>query len=192
MRQIMSILSTLTSIYMLVIMVRIILTWFRGTVTVPDFLCRITDPYLNWFRRFGLRIGYLDISPVIGLAVLSILNLIFGTISRFGSISLGIILAITLQAFWSIASFLLIFIVILMALRLIAYLCNFNTYGGFWRMVDTISQPVLYRINRYLFGGRITNYLHSVIFSVVALVILYLGLRIFVSFLGRLLFSLPV
>ena len=192
MRQIMTILTILTTIYMLAITVRIIMTWFRGTVTVPDFLCRITDPYLNWFRRFGLHIGHVDISPVLGLAALSIFNQTFGTVARFGHISLGIILAITLQAVWSIISFLLIFIIILLALRLIAYLCSLNVYDGFWRIVDTVSQPVLYQINRLLFGGRIANFLICIILSLAALAVLYFTLSFIFSFLGGFLIALPV
>ena len=192
MRQIMTILTTLTTIYMLAITVRIILTWFRGTVTVPDFLCRITDPYLNWFRRFGLRIGHVDVSPVLGLAALSIFNQIFGTVARFGFISLGIILALIVQAVWSIVSFLLVFIIIFLILRLIAYLGNLNVYGGFWRIVDTIAQSVLYQINRILFGGKIVNFLTCIILSLAALAVLYFVLSYCISFLAGFLIGLPV
>ena len=193
MRQIMSVLSTLTSLYMLIIFIRIILTWFSGNIRVPEFLSRITDPYLNWFRRFpGLRIGYMDLSPVAGLAILSILNQIFSTLARFGVISLGIILTMILQALWSILSFLIILLFIIVILRLIAYLLNLNIYGVFWRMVDTISQPVLFRINRILFGGRIVKFLASLLLSAAALMVTYFILRLAVSLLSGILLRLPV
>ena len=189
---IMTILSSLTSLYMLILMARIILTWFSGNIRIPEFLSRITDPYLNWFRRFGLRIGHLDLSAVLALTTLSIVNQIFATIARFGVISLGIILFMILQAIWSVVSFLLIFIFIVIVLRLIAYLCNLDIYSVFWRIVDTISQPILYRINRLLFKGRIVNFRTSIILSAVALTLIYLILRILVTLLSGFLIRLPV
>ena len=188
----MTVLSAFTSLYILVIMVRIILTWFSGNIRAPEILCRITDPYLNWFRRFGVRVGYLDLSPVLALAVLSILNQIFATLARFGVITLGIILAMILQAIWSIISFFIILISIVLILRTIAYLCNLNIYGVFWRIIDAVSQPILYRINRLLFGGRIVNFLASLIISVAVMGILYFALRFGVSWLSRFLVMLRI
>ena len=191
MRQILSLLSALISIYMIIISIRIILTWFGGSVKVPELLSRITDPYLNWFRRFTcLHIGYLDLSPVIALAVLSIFNFIFSTIARFGTISLGIILLIILQAMWSIVSFFIIFIFIILMLRLVAYLTNRDIYSVFWRVVDTISNPILYRINRVIFGGRIVNFLTGIIISGLCLALLYFLLRAGVSLLSQYLIKL--
>jgi hypothetical protein len=78
-----------------------------------EVLCRITDPYLDWFRRFSsLRIGALDLSPLAAMAVLSVLNSVFLTLGRYGVITLGLILALILQALWSAASFILSFFII--------------------------------------------------------------------------------
>jgi YggT family protein len=192
MRQIMSVLSTLTSLYILVITARIIMTWFSGNIRVPEILSRITDPYLNWFRGLGLRVGYLDLSPVVGVAVLSILNQVFTTMARFGAITLGIILAMILQALWSILSFFIILISIVLILRLIAYLCNLNIYGTFWRIVDTVSQPILYRINRLFFRGRIINFLAGLILSAAVMAVLYLVCRFIIILLSGFLIGLPV
>jgi YggT family protein len=192
MRQIMTILSTLTSLYIFVITARILLTWFSGNIKVPEILSRITDPYLNWFRGLGLRVGYLDLSPVVGLAVLSILNQAFTIMARFGAISLGIILAMILQALWSIISFFIILISIVLILRSIAYLCNLNIYGTFWRIIDVVSQPILYRINRFFFRGRIVNFLAGLVISVAAMGILYFALLFIVSLLYGFLIMLPI
>ena len=193
MRQIVNFLSVLISIYMMVIVVRIILTWFRGIVRTPALLSAITDPYLAWFRQFKfLRIGYLDISPIAALAVLTILNQILATLAQYGTIRLGILLAMCLRVIWSVASFFLVFIIIILFLRLIAYLSNQNTYGSFWRIIDTISQPVLYRINRILFRGRIVNFRISIIVSAAVLTCMYFVLRLGVSVFAGFLFALPV
>ena len=48
-----SVATAALSLYMWAIFIRIILTWFRGlnTARAEEYLARITDPYLNWFRR---------------------------------------------------------------------------------------------------------------------------------------------
>jgi YggT family protein len=190
-----SILGGLTSLYMLVISVRIILTWFRGNEygRPMEILCAITDPYLNWFRRIpGLRVGFLDLSPIAALAVLSMVNRIFAALAFYGVITLGIVLAMLLEALWSAFRFFLLFFIVVLVLRLIAYLGSMNTYNPFWRIVDTISQPLLYRISRIFFGRRIIRYLNSLILSIAILAVLALVLGSLMPRLIRLLASLPI
>ncbi|MDR2741736.1 MAG: YggT family protein [Treponema sp.] len=181
----MNILGGLTSLYMLLIFVRIMLTWFSGVRygTPVDLLCQITDPYLNWFRRFPLRFGMLDLSPILALTVLSMANNVFGTLGLYGRITLGIILAMVVSVVWSAASFIIGFFIIILVLRLIAYLANRDVYRSFWGIIDTLSQPVLYRINRIIFRNRLVNYLTGLIVSIAVLLVLRLGL----GFLVRLL-----
>jgi len=195
MTQFIGLLSSLISIYMMVIFIRIILTWFSGIGGggLLNVLSRITDPYLNWFRRFTfLRVGYLDLSPVVALGLLSLVNRIFGTLARFGTITIGIILMLVLQALWGAVSFFLGFLIIVLALCLVGYIARANMYSSFWRIVDTISQPVLYRINRILFRDRIVNFTTSLIISIAGLGIIYLAMRILVIHAVRLLAGLPV
>jgi len=192
MQGLLGILSALISVYMLIIIVRILLTWFRGTVQVPDFLAKITDPYLFWFRRFTfLRIGYLDLSPIAAIAVLTVVNQILATLARYGRISLGLILAMVLQVAWSVVSFFIIFLFVIVLLRLFAYITNRNTYSTFWRIIDTISQPVLYRINKILFRGRIVNYRTAIITAAAAMAVAYVVLRIIYMIIFGALVSLP-
>lgn len=71
-------------IYTLLLSLRIILTWFRGTsLGKPwEYLCRITDPYLNLFRRVRfLQMGMFDFTPLAGILVLVILQ---GIINQLG------------------------------------------------------------------------------------------------------------
>jgi len=195
MAQVFGFLSSLVSIYMMVIFFRIILSWFTGMGHggFQNILGRITDPYLNWFRRFPiLRIGFLDLSPVVALGVLSLVNRIFSTLAFYKTITVGIILALTLQVLWGAVSFFLGFLIIVLVLRLIAYLARSNMYSPFWRIVGTISQPVTYRINRVIFRDRIVNFTTSLIVSLVSLGVIYLGLRFLVFFIVRALAKMPV
>jgi YggT family protein len=187
-------LSFAINIYMFLIFIRIILTWFSWMRDggVQEFLARITDPYLNWFRRFTfLRIGFLDLSPVAALGVLSLVNRVLTTLAQYGRITLGIIMALILQAVWGAVSFILGFVLIILILRLIAYLFKLDVSGAFWRIIDTISQPILYRINRIIFKDRIANYLTSLIISIASLILISLGLRILIFIVTGMLVRLP-
>ncbi len=195
MRILMNILASFAGLYSLLIFIRVMLTWFRGHSygKAAELLVRVTDPYLNWWRSIpGLRIGFLDLSPVVAMGALSVLQTIFSTVARYGRISLGIILALGLSALWSAVSFILGFCIIILVLRFIAYMTNRNIAGGFWRIIDTVSRPVLYRIQRIIFGGRLVNYLTILITAIAALLLIWLGGRLLVGLLLRLLFKMPV
>lgn len=76
--------DTLFTVYVALIIVRIVLSWIPRMPynpvlrTVVGFVGDVTDPYLNLFRRFipPVRIGpaALDLSPVVGIFVLIILQ----------------------------------------------------------------------------------------------------------------------
>ena len=195
MRLLMNFASSLVGLYSLLIVIRILLTWFESTrySRPAQILSRITDPYLDWWRRtMKFRLGILDFSPIVAIIALSIVQTILATIALHGRISLGIVLAVCLSALWSAVSFVLAFCCIVLVLRMIAYLGNRDMYGLFWQTVDTISRPILYRINRIIFGRRIMGYMTSIIVSLVALGALWVAGRIAVRLLVKLLGSLPV
>jgi len=74
--------SALFLVYIILIFVRIVVSfiprmpyrpWLKASL---DFVHEVTDPYLNFFRRFLPRIGgggfALDLSPMVGVFVLVI------------------------------------------------------------------------------------------------------------------------
>ena len=187
--------ASLLGLYSLLVVVRILLTSFPGTrhSMLVQTLSRITDPYLNWWRRkLNLRIGFLDLSPLVAMAALSVANIICSSIARFGRIGLGRILAICLSSIWSIASFILGFFIIVLILRFIAYITNMNIYSPFWQVIDTISRPLLFRVNRIFFGNKITGYKTGLIISIAIFgVFLILG-SLAVNWLLIVLSGLPV
>jgi YggT family protein len=179
---------------MMIVFVRILLSWFRGMGTgrLQEILAVITDPYLDWFRRFEvLRAGSLDLSPIVALGVLSLVNRIFTSLAVYGTISIGIILAMVLQAAWGAVSFFLGFLIIVLALRFISHLTK-QSANQFWRIVETISQPVVFRINRYVFKGGITSYGTAIVLSAAVLGGGYIVLKILVSLVTGILARLPV
>jgi YggT family protein len=76
--------NTLMLVYVILIFIRIILTWIpripynRVLNAVITFVTDVTDPYLNLFRRFlppvRLGAGALDLSPIVATFVLIIVG----------------------------------------------------------------------------------------------------------------------
>jgi YggT family protein len=179
---------------MVIIFIRIILTWFPGfgNSGIINFLSGITDPYLNWFRRFSfLRLGFLDLSPIVALGVLSLVSRILSMLAIYGRISIGIVLALALQAVWGAVSFILGFLILVFILRLVAFLLRQNGSNPFWNVIETISQPVIYRINRMLFQNRIVKHITALFVSIASLVIIYIALRFLFAIISAALVRLP-
>ncbi len=68
-------LAQFLNIYLLLIFVRILLTWFPTVEwmnQLTSVLSPITDPYLNVFRSFIPPIGGLDLSPILAIIVLQV------------------------------------------------------------------------------------------------------------------------
>ncbi|WP_319563210.1 YggT family protein [Marispirochaeta sp.] len=92
MQQVMRFISGALSVYMILIFIRVLMTWFQGASygRAMEILRSITDPYLYWFRRFPfLRTGAMDFSPLAALIVLVIILNITNRIALTGNISPG-------------------------------------------------------------------------------------------------------
>lgn len=195
MRSIFKLLATAARLYSLLIFIRIIISWFMGAVNGKpvELLEKVTDPYLNWWRKnLKLQIGYIDMSPIAAIASLSLIQNICINIAGSGKISIGIVLSIVLRGAWSVALFILGFFIIILILRLFAYLTNRDIFSSFWKVIDSISQPVLYRLNRIFFGNHITNYLTGIIVSVLALLGISIVGGIIVHIIVKVFAALPV
>ena len=91
-----SYLDTLITVYVVLIFVRIVMSWFTSIPYNPTlnavlkFVSDVTDPYLNLFRRFlppvRLGPGALDLSPMVATFVLLIVGrLVTGLIAGGGA-----------------------------------------------------------------------------------------------------------
>jgi YggT family protein len=66
-----------TSIYLLLLFIRVILTWFPNINWYNQpfaALSQVTDPYLNLFRSIIPPMGGMDFSPMLAFLVLTILQ----------------------------------------------------------------------------------------------------------------------
>lgn len=63
-------------IYLALLTVRVLLTWFRNISWSSEpfnLISQFTDPYLNVFRGIVPAIGGIDLSPMLGFFILSFL-----------------------------------------------------------------------------------------------------------------------
>lgn len=70
-------LSTFLQIYTILLFVRILLTWFPNISFYDQpfaTLAQLTDPYLNLFRSIIPPLGGIDLSPMLAIIVLQLLN----------------------------------------------------------------------------------------------------------------------
>jgi len=195
MRFIFGILASITGIYSLIIFIRIIFSWFGNMVGGKPvaIINKITDPYLDWWRqKLPLKIGNFDFSVIPAILFLSFIQNIFRILSKAERITLGFLLAQVLLLIWNIFSVIIGFFIIVIIIRLIGYLINSNIYGPFWSVIDSITQPVLYRTNRIFFGKKIGGYLKGIILSLLLLFLISTGGWFIVSFISNILYNLPI
>lgn len=152
--------SALLTVYMLLLVVRIVLTWVsmdHGHQAVR-ILQAITDPYLEWFRRFRFLVfGAIDFSPVAAILVINFLADLTRRVAMEGQISVGIVLSILVQLVWGAVAFLLLLVGLLALAR---YLGIRFRWGGpmLWTMIDSILQPPAYALGRKLKPGTFLSY----------------------------------
>lgn len=195
MELVLRILSSVLSVYMLLIFIRILLTWFSGPSfgRPQELLRRITDPYLNIFRRISfLSTERIDFSPIAAIISLVIVLNIINTLRIYGQISLGIILALVLSALYSAVFFILMFFGILIAVRFFSLLGQGASFSPFWQTLDMLINPVLRFVQRVVLRGREISYRAGLGTSALVLVGTALVGRVIVNLFVGLLRNLPV
>lgn len=185
---ILRIISAFLSLYSLLCLLRIIITWIPNySYSKPaDILAQICDPYMNLFRGIKwLRFGSFDFSPALALCILGAGSQLFSSLANGGYINLQMILAMILGIFFSILSSLIFFLIILFAIRLILIMINrdsYNTSGFMANQIDSSISSIVYRIARTFAIGRRITYKAALIISIIALLFLQFALRILLAF----------
>ena len=185
---ILRIFSAFLSLYSLLCLLRIIITWIPNySYSKPaDILAQICDPYMNLFRGIKwLRFGIFDFSPALALCILGAGSQLFSSLANGGYINLQMILAMILGIFFSILSSLIFFLIILFAIRLILIMINrdsYNTSGFMANQIDSSISSIVYRIARTFAIGRRITYKAALIISIIALLFLQFALRILLAF----------
>ena len=188
------IITGLLSTYMLLLFLRIIITWFSGSDfgRPYEILTSITDPYLNYFSRFSfLKFGMMDFSSIAGILLLVIVLNILNTISSYGTITLGLILAIILGAVWSAINFLITFFIMLIIIRLVTGMINATRQSPLMTTVETIISPLTNFVYNKLFKNNNITYITCLAVSGVLLLAVLLSGNALTNYLGRSLGNLP-
>ncbi|WP_028974907.1 YggT family protein [Spirochaeta cellobiosiphila] len=196
-----NILRALISAYSVLLVIRIFLTWFGDFAQGGpiDFLGKITDPYLNIFRRIPwLRIGVFDMSPVIGLLILSMTGSLLNAIIYTGKFTLGIVLSILLSGIWSVAQFLFQFLLIVTLIRLVS-IHFFQSNHPIWMNLDRFFYPIVDKINKLKRRGNDFNayrsdfsYPNGLIAIAVISLAMWIGGAFLISLLSNFLMTLPI
>lgn len=187
--------SSLLTIYMMVIFVRIVMTWFTGVSygKVYATLASLTDPYLNWFRRnTPIQFGMMDFSPVVGILALGVAQNVFTQLAFAGRVTLGYVIAIMITSVWSVASFFITIFLILGVIRLVGLLAGLDSEGGrLWVVVEQIVNPLLQVVIRPFLRGRFTNYRDSLLIFCGVLLGIVLAGRFIIAFIVSLARQIP-
>jgi len=172
------IVGSILTLYLVIIMIRVLASWFTTGVALPfmDLLARVTDPYLNFFRRFKfLQLKSLDLSPLFAFIVLLIPIQLCLTVAAYHNIWFGLVLAIFIQVIGGVIAFLFGFFAILGAIRLFGIFVKVSSLSQFWFALDHLLQPLIYPIITRLSPRRVMPYGNALaIFMVINFVFWFL------------------
>lgn len=186
-RTILSFLSAVIVIYTILCLIAIFITWIPGAkfTKFGKFITAVTEPYLKLFSRTGwLRFGNIDFSPIIAIAILSLLSSILSGVMVNGVISLRVILATIISMIWSVSSSLLTIILLLVLIRWIVLLANkgqVSTNSG-WYQVDLMLQKFVYKLGNTFFKTNLT-YQKALLVSWISLAVILIVTRILINLL---------
>ena len=179
---ILSLISALIIIYTIICLISIFMSWVPGAkfTKFGRFISSITDPYLNFFSRRGwLRFGNIDFSPIIAIAILSLLSSILGGITSSGILHFGTILALIVNMIWSVISSLLTIFILLVFIRWIVLLVNKGqvSTNSAWYQLDLMLQKFVYKIGNTFFKTNLT-YAKALLVSWISLALILVIFRI--------------
>ncbi|MBN2658650.1 MAG: YggT family protein [Spirochaetales bacterium] len=181
----MNVISAILSVYMILIIIRIFLTWFHSNLhssKAVEILTQIVDPYLNLFRRITwLQAGRMDFSPIVAMMVLGLLVQMTSTIAQTGSFSLSMLIAYLIYALWSFASFILNILILMMVVRLVS-LFFVKTSHSFWFTMDSILNKVMAKILG-IFTSKPMPFRKALIVCGLILLVVRVGLQFAVAYL---------
>jgi len=191
---VMTVVSAVLQVYMLLLVIRIVLTWVSMDHGHPviRILHSITDPYLNWFRRFRFLVwGNIDFSPLAALLVVNFFASLARMIGMYGQITLGIVLSILLQLIWGAVSF---FFLLLGVLAVVRFLAIQFRWGGqaVWGYLDALLQPPAYGLGRIIRPKTFLAYTTTLLVLGIANLAAWAVGGLLVTVLTQLLLSLPL
>jgi len=139
-------LSGLLVVYIVLISMRFLLSWFPGSASGPGWrlLLRLTDPYLRLFRGIGfLRRGMFDFTAVAAVLVLIVALDLSRAVADRGRFTLGLAFGTLAGALWSGLSFLLVLFIVAAALRLVFRLFTRRYENPVGELLEAMVRPAV-------------------------------------------------
>ncbi len=192
---ILKVLNGVLMVYMLLLSIRIILTWFHGLTYSKAFkyLAMVTEPYLALFYKLRfLRKGIFDFTPIAAILVLVVVLDVINGLIFYGKITLGFVLASILTALWSGVSFILLLFFVIGAVRVLIIVTRRGGDSPFLKVFDIMIQPIVAFVMRVVRLGRKATYTQYLLLTVGFLFVFWLLGRIFINQLVGVLRSLPI
>ncbi|MBJ2356673.1 YggT family protein [Sphaerochaeta sp. S2] len=194
-----SIVASLLSFYSLLIWLRIILTWIRVPGQTQEnplayYIGKVVDPYLSWFRGISsLRRSHIDLTPLVALAVLSVVQSMLRFYGAYGTITIGMVVALIIQTLWSyLLSPVFWFLIILLGFRLFFCYKRSAKTISYITMLDSLIGGVLNWVQRLFYPKRTINDRQLVTTALVFFIVLNIAasfaIRFLVNFFGNLSF----
>lgn len=189
------ILNGVLIVYLMILSIRIILTWFKGSFQgkAGELLKQATDPYLEIFSRITfLKQGMFDFTPLAGILVLVVALDLVNVLLVYERITIGLLFASIISALWGGLSFILLLFLVLGVIQIVSVLFSRNSESPLLRMIKLMFQPIIDLVARFLRPRRELSYNQYLYIS--------LGLIFFIRLLGgivlrrliELLYTLPV
>ncbi|MCQ2592354.1 MAG: YggT family protein [Treponema sp.] len=197
-RTILNIISGVLSLYSMLCLIDIILSWFPRAKysSFGRFISSICDPYLGIFSNIRwLQFGNIDFSPIVSLGLLSLVSTILGRIINTGVLHIGGILGTIIYSVWSIASSLISILFLLILIRWIALLANHGQTSStsIWYQVDNFLHNIAFKIGRTFYKKtEFLDYKKALLISWIVLLILLSVGQILISILVNLFNAIPI
>lgn len=184
----------LLTLYLFILSFAIIISWFgRDYGRFGDILRAVTRPYLDFFRRFTpIHLGHLELSPLVGFALLYFVLRILDAVRWYGTISLGLVLAVLLVTVWGIAQGAITLLVILMIIRIVTLYMHPKPGSQLVLFLDSILAPILAWVKRGLFRNRPIHARGLLIVTTLILVAFAVLGTLGIRMLAPLLYGLPI
>jgi len=180
------------TVYSFLILGRIFLSWLPQVQGSPlvTFLSKVTDPYLDFFKRMGIfRIGKFDLSSLVGLSLLNLVSALVQSLRDRGEITFGFVLALILSMLWNLLSFVFAGLAVLALIRAVSLFLNASS-NPFWSALDKILKPVsAWFIG--LFTRKIQKYTVTLLLVAATGGLLWAGGQILIDWLIRICLGIP-
>jgi YggT family protein len=165
----------LFTIYIVLIFIRVMFAWVRPNMFNPvvQFVYNSTNPYLRLFAGIKfLRIGALDLTPILALFLLYVISELSYNVLLKGSINLQNLISMIIMLLFKFVYFILVVFIIVVGLRFIFEIIGHRSNNIIINIIYSVSELAVRPLrNWFKIRGRSGFDIH-VLISLVILILL--------------------